>query len=255
MWESGFSETVTSGMIGITDRVDNAHRALRQAIIEQALLPGTKLPEDELGRHFGMSRTLVRAALARLQAQGLVDTSHKRTATVAQPSLEEARDAFAVRRVLEREAVRLVVQCWSNAFDTTLTQHVQQEIEASRRSDTRVSTRLAGEFHLLLAGMSGNALLERYLSELVSRCSLILAVYSRPHSAECAVTEHSAIIEALRKGDAATAERLMESHLELVESRALIGDVAVKKDLSDILGRYAATPAVASPSRVRAKRG
>ncbi|UJW85693.1 GntR family transcriptional regulator [Devosia sp. SL43] len=241
-------------MSGLTDRVDGAHRALRQAIIEQALLPGTKLPEDELGRHFGMSRTLVRAALARLQAQGLVDTSHKRTATVAQPSLEEARDAFAVRRALEREAVRLVVQRWSKDFDTTLTGHVQQEIEAFQRSDTRVSTRLAGEFHLLLAGMSGNALLERYLSELVSRCSLILAVYSRPHSAECAVNEHSAIIEALRNGDAESAERLMESHLGLVESRALIGDIEVKKDLSDILGRYTANPASAPPLRTRAKR-
>ena len=241
-------------MSGLTDRVDSAHRALRQAIIEQALLPGTKLPEDELGRHFGMSRTLVRAALARLQAQGLVDTSHKRTATVAQPSLEEARDAFAVRRALEREAVRLVIQRWSKDFDATLTAHVQQEVEASGRDDTRVSTRLAGEYHLLLAGISGNALLERYLSELVSRCSLILAVYSRPHSAECAVNEHSAIIEALRKGEAEPAERLMESHLELVESRALIGEVEVKYDLSHILGRYFSGPNSAAPQQARAKR-
>jgi len=239
-------------MTGLTDRVDIAHRALRQAIIEQALLPGTKLPEDELGRHFGMSRTLVRAALARLQAQGLVDTSHKRTATVAQPSLEEARDAFAVRRALEREAVRLVLTRWNPAFEATLSAHVQEEAAAFAQNDTRVSTRLAGEFHLLLAGMSGNALLERYLSELVSRCSLILAVYSRPHSAECAVNEHSAIIEALRRGDAAKAEQLMEHHLELVESRALIGDSAVKKDLSDILGRYSAAPVPVKPVR-RAK--
>ena len=54
-------------------RVDFACKALRQAIIEQALPPGTKLPEDELGARFGMSRTLVRAALAHLQSEGLVD--------------------------------------------------------------------------------------------------------------------------------------------------------------------------------------
>src|SRR5215217_5364184 len=130
-------------MTGITDRVDGAHKALRQAIIEQALLPGTKLPEDELGRHFGMSRTLVRAVLARLQAQGLVDTFHKRTSTVAQPSLEEAREAFSVRKVLEAEAVRLVIKRWTKSFDTILTAHVQEEIEAAARNDTRVSTRLA----------------------------------------------------------------------------------------------------------------
>jgi DNA-binding GntR family transcriptional regulator len=54
-------------------RADLACQALRQAIIEQALPPGTKLPEDELGKRFAMSRTLVRAALAQLQSEGLVD--------------------------------------------------------------------------------------------------------------------------------------------------------------------------------------
>lgn len=237
-------------MSASVDRVDVAHKALRQAIIEQALLPGTKLPEDELGRHFGMSRTLVRAVLARLQAQGLVDTFHKRTSTVAQPSLEEAREAFSVRKVLEAEAVRLVIKRWNKSFDTILTAHVQEEIEAAARNDTRVSTRLAGEFHLRMAELSGNALLQKYLTELVSRCSLILAVYSRPHSAECAVNEHSALIEALRRGDAAMAEHLMEEHLTLVESRALIdGEGESKPDLSSILGRYSALPvAVVRPA-------
>ena len=86
-------------------RADVAYQALRQAIIEQALLPGTKLPEDQIGAHFGMSRTLVRATLARLQAEGLVDAKPKRTVTVAQPTLEEAREVFEIRRALEREAV------------------------------------------------------------------------------------------------------------------------------------------------------
>ena len=226
-------------MTGLTDRVDIAHRALRQAIIEQALLPGTKLPEDELGRHFGMSRTLVRAALARLQAQGLVDTSHKRTATVAQPSLEEARDAFAVRRALEREAVRLVLTRWNPAFEATLSAHVQEEAAAFAQNDTRVSTRLAGEFHLLLAGMSGNALLERYLSELVSRCSLILALYGRPHSSDCAVSEHLEIVAALQDGDSEKALALMDRHLEAVTERALLTMPEAQNDIRAILDEYA----------------
>lgn len=226
-------------MTAVVDRIEIAYRALRQAIIEQALLPGTKLPEDELGRHFGMSRTLVRTVLTRLQSQGLVDTFHKRTATVAQPSLQDAREVFAVRRALEREAVRLVAGRWSAGIEAALTDHVREEAEAVAQNNTRVSTRLAGEFHLRLAEYSGNAVLERYLGELVSRCSLILAVYSRPHSAECAVNEHSAIIDALRQGDAAGVEALMESHLSLVESRALIADGSAEPlALAAVLGRY-----------------
>jgi DNA-binding GntR family transcriptional regulator len=222
-----------------SDRVDIAHRTLRQAIIEQALKAGTKLPEDEIGRHFSMSRTLVRAVLAKLQAQGLVDTYHKRTATVAQPSLEEARDAFAVRRALEREVMKAVMKRWSPAAEKTLLDHVQEEEAAHAKGDVRLSTRLAGEFHLKLAEMSGNALLERYLAELVSRCSLILAMYSRPHSSECAISEHSALILALKKGDLAAAEHLMDEHLSSVESRALFeDDLSAEPDLGSILSRF-----------------
>lgn len=222
-----------------SDRVDIAHRTLRQAIIEQALKAGTKLPEDEIGRHFSMSRTLVRTVLAKLQAQGLVDTYHKRTATVAQPSLDEARDAFAIRRALEREMMKAVIKRWNPAIEKLLREHVQEEEAAHAKGDVRLSTRLAGEFHLKLAELSGNALLERYLSELVSRCSLILAMYSRPHSSECAISEHSGLINALKKGDLAAAEHLMDEHLSSVESRALIeDDLAAQPDIGSILSRF-----------------
>jgi DNA-binding GntR family transcriptional regulator len=227
-----------------SDRVDIAHRTLRQAIIEQAIKAGTKLPEDEIGKHFSMSRTLVRAVLAKLQAQGLVDTYHKRTATVAQPSLEEARDAFAVRRALEREVMKAVAKRWSPAIEKSLREHVQEEEAAHAQGDVRLSTRLAGEFHLKLADLAGNALLERYLSELVSRCSLILAMYSRPHSSECAISEHSGLIAALKRGDIAAAERLMDDHLSSVESRALFEDEpAAEPDLGSILSRFSARAA------------
>lgn len=227
-----------------SDRVDIAHRTLRQAIIEQALKAGTKLPEDEIGRHFSMSRTLVRTVLAKLQAQGLVDTYHKRTATVAQPSLDEARDAFAIRRALEREMMKAVIKRWNPAIEKLLLEHVQEEEAAHAKGDVRLSTRLAGEFHLKLAELSGNALLERYLSELVSRCSLILAMYSRPHSSECAISEHSGLINALKKGDQAAAEHLMDEHLLSVESRALIeDDLAAEPDIGSILSRFSARAA------------
>jgi len=222
-----------------TDRVEAAHRALRTAILEQALAPGTKLPEDEIGRHFGMSRTLARAALSRLHGQGLVDLAHKRTATVASPSVEEAREAFGVRSVLENEVVWLVVKRWNATIEKALLDHVREEDLANSRGDTRVSTRLAGEFHIGLAQFSGNATLEKYLTELIYRCSLIIAAHSRPHSAECAINEHSNLIAALRNGDVAAAEHLMRDHLHSVERRALIqSDTRSPVSLDAILSRY-----------------
>ena len=104
-----------------------------------------------------------------------------------------------------------------------------------------VSIRLAGEFHTKLAAMSGNRILERYVGEIVSRCSLILALYGRPHSSECAVNEHREIIAALRSGDVAAAVEIMDAHVGSVEKRALIKELAIAAtDMDGILSRYSA---------------
>jgi DNA-binding GntR family transcriptional regulator len=231
-------------------RVDVACKALRQAIIEQALPPGTKLPEDEVGARFGMSRTLVRAALAQLQSEGLVDAPPRRTATTAKPTLEQAREVFWVRRTLEREAVRLVIARWRPEFGAELEGHVREEEAARRAGEARVSIRLAGEFHIKLGEMSGNSLLRRYLGEVVSRCSLILALYGRPHSADCAVNEHREIVAALRGGNADAATAVMDHHLGSVEHRARL-DRDEQFDLGTVLSRYAeAMDTGASPAEV-----
>ena len=87
------------------DRATAIYKALWHAIIEQALQPGAKLPEDAIGEKFGASRTIVRAALARLAGEGLVELRRNRGAAVATPSWNEARDIFDVRLGLERLVV------------------------------------------------------------------------------------------------------------------------------------------------------
>jgi DNA-binding GntR family transcriptional regulator len=227
-------------MTKTSPRADTAYQALRRAIIEHALTPGTKLPEDEIGSHFGMSRTLVRATLARLQSEGLVDTKPRRSATVAKPTLKEAKEVFAMRLALEREAVRLVVENWKPEFGAILDGNIREEEAAAAAGDASVSIRLAGEFHITLASLTDNALLRRFLGELVSRCSLILAVYRRPHSSDCAINEHREIVDALRGRDAARAITLMEAHVGSVAHRALIFENAgAELELSAILSKYA----------------
>lgn len=229
----------------LSQKADVAYLALRQAIMEQALTPGTKLPEDPLAEQFQISRTLVRAALARLASEGLIEMGNKRTATVAQPSLDEARAVFEVRRCLEAEVVRLVCQRWQAAWRAPLEAHVGQEQAAAASGQANVSIRLAGEFHTLLGELSGNPLLTRYLSEVTTRCSLILAVYGRPHSSDCAVNEHRLLIDALAQRDAAEASRLMASHLEGIEQRALLPKGRRdEQDLGSILSQYARTVGV-----------
>jgi DNA-binding GntR family transcriptional regulator len=213
------------------------YRALRRAIVEQALRAGTKLPEDSIGERFGVSRTLVREALTRLAIEGLVEMKPNRGATVAQPTLADARDAFEVRRGLERLVMERLAGGLSAEQVRGLRDHIAREDAASERGGPE-SIRLAGDFHLLLAQMTGNALLERYIGEVASRCSLILSVYDRPHSSECAISEHRQILAALQSGDAAHAVALMDSHLEAVAERAILAPAA-PADIRQLLAPYA----------------
>lgn len=217
-------------------RAASVYRALRRAIIEQAVRPGQKLPEDAIGRQFGVSRTLVREAIGRLAVEGLVEVRHNRGACVAYPSLDEARAVFDVRRGLERLVVEILAGRLEAAQIATLTAHVGQEEAAA--SDGPQSIRLAGEFHIKLAEMTGNDLLLRYVQEVSSRCSLILALYGRPHSSDCAVNEHRRLIQCLRAGDAKAAVRLMDQHLNAVASRAMLTS-SRPRDIQDALAPYA----------------
>lgn len=217
--------------------------ALRRAILEQALTPGTKLPEDALGERFGASRTIARHALGQLAAEGLVELQRNRGATVARPSWEDARDLFDVRIGLEKIVAARLAGRLSKGRLAALRDHVREEEAASGKSDA-IAIRLATEFHLLMAEMTESQVLIRYVRELCLRCGLTLALHGRPHSSECAVNEHLEIIEALQSGDVETTSRLMEGHLESVADRALIepSERAVP-DLMEILAPYSAAGA------------
>ncbi len=219
-------------------RAQAVHAALRRAIVEQALMPGDRLPEDAIARSFGVSRTVVRAALAQLQAEGLAQLRAHRGAEVARLSLAEAQDIFDMRRCLEVEAATRLARQASEADCARLDSHIAaEELEAA--GDTARSIRLAGEFHVLLAELAGNHVLLGYVADLVSRSSLILAQYGRPHSPECGVREHRDIVAALRARDPARAATLMRRHLDDVAARALLHEPPPRaRDLGAILDQY-----------------
>jgi DNA-binding GntR family transcriptional regulator len=220
-------------------RTEEVHEALRQAIIEQRLKPGAKLPEDQIGEAFGTSRTIAREALGRLGVEGLVELKQNRGAFVANPTLEEGRHAFYVRRGLERLVTDSLAGRLKDKEIAYLRTLLAREREAFDR-DPKEAIRLAGEFHITLARLTGNGVLTRYVNEVVCRCSLILAMYARPHSADSGVSEHEAIVDALAQGSASKAGQLMDDHVAAVADRALLQQRAERDDLRGILAPYAA---------------
>lgn len=218
-------------------RSDAIYASLRRAILEQALKPGVKLPEDSIGDTFGVSRTSARNALLRLASDGLVEIRPNRGAAVAMPTLEEAEEVFALRRCLEREVIERLCRRMPKDGIDALISHVREEERALRAASPR-SIRLAGEFHILLAELTGSKLLIDFISQIVSRSSLILARFGRPHSAECGIDEHIQLIEALKNLDSSKAIQIMDHHLHAVEDRARTDDKDQGPDISEILNRY-----------------
>ncbi len=192
--------------------------ALTRAIVEHRLQPGSKLAEQKLADHFGVSRTLVRQALFQLAQNRLIRLEPARGAFVASPSVDEARQVFAVRRMLETEMTRAFVRTVSPERIQALRDHVAREKQAVAREDVPGRTELLGDFHVRMAELMGHQVLAQLLGELISRCALITLMYQTHAAAEHSSDEHAAIIEALEAGDETRAVTLMDEHLTHVEA-------------------------------------
>jgi DNA-binding GntR family transcriptional regulator len=188
-----------------------------EAIVERRLMPGTKLAEARIGALFAVSRTVVRQALNQLSRDRLVTLEPARGAFVAQPGIEEARQVFEARQMLEAGVVRALCARLTDAQVATLRAHLREERQAVARTDVKGRTRLLADFHVVLARLLGNEVLAQLLADLLSRSSLISLMYQSAHSAEHSQAEHVAIVDALERRDARAAAKLMAQHLHSVE--------------------------------------
>jgi DNA-binding GntR family transcriptional regulator len=191
--------------------------ALTRAIVEHRLQPGSKLAEQKLADHFGVSRTLVRQALFQLSQNRLIRLEPARGAFVAAPAVDEAREVFAVRRMLEAEMTRAFVREVNPARIKALREHVAAEKAAVSRGDATGRTELLGDFHVRMAELMGNRVLAQILGDLISRCALITLMYQSPDAAAHSSDEHAAIVRALAAKDEDRAVQLMTEHLVHVE--------------------------------------
>ncbi|WP_132957532.1 GntR family transcriptional regulator [Rhizobium sp. BK251] len=214
---SVFQATDESGEAGVPQIRDS----IRDAIVERRLAPGTKLSESDVGSLFSVSRTLARAALQALSYEGLVSVEKNRGAFVAYPLPDEARQIFASRRLLEPGILREAV---ARATPSQI-QHLKQLLleegrlmgergQPARRAEIKAS----GDFHLTVAQIAGNAILQRFMEELVARSSLVIALYGQSTVSSCGHSEHGDIVAAIERKDADEACRLMVHHISHIEA-------------------------------------
>lgn len=204
--------------------------------MDHSLPPETRLVESELCRIFGLGRTRLRQVLQKLAHERVVTLMRNRGAKVSRPSIREAREVFAARRVIEANVVETFIKTATRKDMKRLHEHVAREVEAWRRNDRRATLKLSGEFHLLLAEAAGNSILLGLLRDLVSRSSLIIAVYQAPGATPCPPDAHRELTDSLERRERG-AIKLMLQHLDhVVEELTLAERSDGAVDLESVLG-------------------
>jgi len=195
-------------------QTDEVTGALTVAIHQHRILPGTKLGEDELSEIFGVSRTIIRAALHSLAHSQLVEVRRNRGAFVAQPTVREANEVFEARELVEPRMAEYAADRATKADIRRLRTHIKKEHAALAKSDSGKALHFSGQFHVEVARIADQTTIAGIVEALIARSSLIIALYWRRESALCEQNAHEALVEAIADGHGAQAADLMLEHLK-----------------------------------------
>jgi len=139
------------------------------AVSEQRLPAGTKLGEQILSEIFSCNRANVRRALSALATMHVVQLLPNRGAFIATPSPKEAGDVFEARRMIERTLARSVIKNACSQDISNMRATIDAEAKARAIGDKPAELRLSRTFHMHLAAIADNQVLERFLSELTQK--------------------------------------------------------------------------------------
>lgn len=191
------------------------YQRLKNAIIKGYIKQGTKLVETTLAKQMQVSRTPIRGAIRRLTYDGFAVYEANKGACVIKPTLQEIKETFFVRQQLEKTAARLATEYITPEQIQELQHYCQEEILSFENRDIEEFHRINDALHLLIAQVSGNTVLRRYIEELLNRTKIYLILYDPFQTTPLnpSIKEHQRVIDALQAKDPAAAEKAMELHM------------------------------------------
>lgn len=189
------------------------YAGLREAIVSHRLAPGTKLPEDEIASIYAVSRTAVRSALQALSHDRLVRLEPNRGAFVAQPTPQEAREVFEARTLIEPKVAFLAAERAKPSSVKRLRLHLKQEHDALHAGRDSEALMLSAQFHMSMADIAGHSILAGFVQDLLTRSSLIIALYWHRRDTICEEQAHHLLVDAIEAHNAEQAADLMRSHI------------------------------------------
>jgi GntR family transcriptional regulator, rspAB operon transcriptional repressor len=207
-----------------TTLADVIHVELRRRVITLAYRPGTMIFENVVAAEFGVSRTPVRQAFARLAAEGLLQVLPQRGALVPRLSARKVREAQAVREALEIAAFAEVAGRWDESAPACrrAARDALAGIEAQKRAVARgdylAFVGLDAAWHDLILGLGGNTTLAGIVADMRVHLTRLryLELQEAHHEAE-GIVWHERILAALRAGDVEATRTLLAAHLQMLE--------------------------------------
>jgi DNA-binding GntR family transcriptional regulator len=196
---------------------DRAYERIKRRLLNDEYPPGSFLSERQLAENLGMSKTPVKAALERLEAEGFIAVSPQQGIVVRELSVHEIADNYEIRYVLESYSLRSM----AGKLTPDQVDRVRSNLEAQSRirgsGDVAKGVALDTAFHMQFVEFLGNGEILRILDQLREKIQRVVTkvFHLCPSRINSSYTEHAAIAAAVIDGDGARAADLLARHLEL----------------------------------------
>ncbi len=192
------------------------YQKLKNAIIKRYIKQGAKLVETTLAKQLQVSRTPIRGAIRRLAYEGFAKYEQNKGVHVIEPTIEEIKETFFVRQQLESTAAGLAANNIEFKQIDQLENYLVEEEKIFEERDIDAYYRVNDAIHLTIARASDNAVLTRYIEDLLNRTKIYLILYDPFYTMPFNPShhEHRRVVNALKTHDAKQAETEMETHLQ-----------------------------------------
>jgi DNA-binding GntR family transcriptional regulator len=195
---------------------------IEDAVLSGQFKPRERLIEMDLISRFGVSRTVIRDALKRLEAKGLVRATPYRGVVVADLTVEEIEEIYFLRAELEKIAARLVLRHITSAEVQQL-KKLSKEVERHLRSKTHQMIEVDSEFHRMMFKICHNSYLYEMIDYLRTKAHIVrYNAWSLPHRIEQSIVEHRGMIKAIEDRNLSQFEKLIVRHLTFSKNSYLL---------------------------------
>lgn len=197
---------------------ERVYSHVKSGVLDRRYEGGTLLTEGDLAEAVGVSRTPVREALLRLEAEGLLKLYPKKGALVLPVSAQEIADVVETRLLVEQHAVAKVVGAVPAGLIDRLEESLAEQRGHAQTGDLAAFAVADRCFHATIVRAGGNKILAQLYDQLRDRQLRmgVAMMHAEPSRVAKTITEHTEILEALREGAAAKVTDVVQRHISWV---------------------------------------